>query len=304
MTKENRFPLVYNRYKVTDVTSDYTIKPDDDYLYIDATGGDIVVTVPSIAAVNTIWLLLWTIRRIDSSSNTVTIRCEVPTDSIYGSSNYSISLPYQGNVARIESWPQSDKYVLYNGAFTTQDAAWDDLLINSGVFKFSGSADPTLQDWQPGSSGATFKVYKFKKNDEIYFSCQLPHTYKQGTDLKVHVHWTPCDRGVAEDGKYVGWKLDYSWANINGDPFPASGTIDMHDTCSGVNDYHEVSAGLTSIDGTDKTISSMLVGRLYRTDTGTDDTWVGTTASQSPAVLQFDIHHQIDTIGSRIEWVK
>ncbi len=189
-------------------------------------------------------------------------------------------------------------------AVELESPVWDDLLISSGIFTFAGVADPSLQNWQPGGSGATFKVYKFKKNDEIYFSCQLPHSYVEGTNIRAHIHWTPCDRGVDESGAYVGWKLDYSWANINGAAFGSSGTIDMSDTCTGTDDYHEVSAGLTELDGTGMTISSMLVCRLYRSDTGADDTWVGTLNAQSPAVLQFDFHHQVDTLGSSIEWVK
>ena len=185
-----------------------------------------------------------------------------------------------------------------------ENKVWDDLLINSGLFKFAGSSDPTWRNWQPGGSGATFKALKFDKNDEIFFSCQLPHTYKNGSDLRCHVHWTPCDRGVAESGKYVGWKLDYSWASINGTPFGASATVTMSDTCTGTNEYHEVSAMTAPyIDGTGQTISSMLIGRLYRSDTGTDDTWVGTGAD-APALLQFDFHHEIDSAGSRQEWVK
>ena len=185
-----------------------------------------------------------------------------------------------------------------------KDPYWDDMLINSGVFRFAGSADPTLSDWQPSGSGTTFKLYKFQKNDEVFFSCQVPHTYKEGTNIRAHIHWTPCDRGTNEIGKYVGWKIDYSWANINGTAFGASATIDMSDTCTGTDDYHEVSAGKTELDGTGKTISSMLICRLYRSDTGADDDWVGTIASQSPAILQFDFHIENNSPGSEVEWVK
>jgi len=196
-----------------------------------------------------------------------------------------------------------------NDAWTLQDTVFDDLFISTGLFKFAGVSDPVWRGWQPGGSGATFQVMTFDKDDEIFFSCQMPHTYKEGSEIRAHIHWTPRDRGNEEDGNYVGWKLDYSIANINGDPFQASATLDMSDTCSGVDDYHEVSAALTHIPGTygvsgaDLTVSHMIMCRLYRSDTGTDDTWVG-TGTQSPAILQFDFHHEIDTAGSRTEWVK
>ncbi len=189
-----------------------------------------------------------------------------------------------------------------------EDTVWDDLFISTGLFRFAGSNDPVWRDWQPGGSGATFQLMHFDKNDEIFFSCQMPHSYKEGSDIHAHVHWTPHTRGNEENGAYVGWKLDYTVASINSEPFGSSTTIDMSDTCSGTDNYHEVSAGSTTIPGTygtgvNLTISHMIVCRLYRSDTGADDTWAGTT-TQAPALLQFDFHFEIDQPGSSIQWVK
>jgi len=182
---------------------------------------------------------------------------------------------------------------------TLANTVWDDLRIVPGAFQFAGSGDPTLSSWQPGGGGTTFKVYKFKTYDEVFFTCQLPHTYKEGTDLEAHVHWTPGDRGIAESGKTVNWALDYTWTNVNG-VFDVSSNIAIPDTCSGTSDQHEIASSVT-ITGTSKNISSMLVCRLYR-DAG--DTWVGTTSGESPALLEFDLHYEIDTLGSRQEIVK
>jgi len=179
---------------------------------------------------------------------------------------------------------------------------WEDLRIIPGAFQFPGVADPTLESWQPGGSGATFKVYKFKKDDEVHFTCQIPHNYKEGSDIKPHIHWTPCDRGNEENGNAVGWKIDYLWANQN-TAFAASATIDLTDNCSGTDDQHELTDSGT-ITGTGKTISSILVIRLYRSDTGDDDTWVGATAALSPAILEFDLHYEIDSLGSDLELTK
>jgi len=161
-----------------------------------------------------------------------------------------------------------------------EQSVWDDLRITPGTFSFAGVTDPTLRDWQPGGSGATFKTYCFSQNDEVFFTCQMPHTYKEGTNIHPHVHWTPRQYGVAENGETVAWKFDYTWANVS-ETFPPSVTADMSDTCSGTNDYHEISNTL-EIDGTGKKISSMLMCRLYRDTTG--DTY-STTASEILAYL-------------------
>ena len=180
--------------------------------------------------------------------------------------------------------------------------AWEDMRIVPGAFSFLGSADPTLVAWQPGGSGATFQVWAFRKNDEAFASIQLPHAYKEGSDLLLHLHWTPKDRGVAEGAVNVGWKVDYSIANI-GAAFPASTTADLSDACSGTDHQHELTTSVT-IDGSAITVSSMIMLRIYRTDTGADDTWVGTTTAQSPALLEVDLHYQIDAPGSDAETSK
>lgn len=172
---------------------------------------------------------------------------------------------------------------------------WVDVKIVPGAFEFAGSSDPTLGDWQPGGSGTTFKVYKFASNDEVFFTVQLPHTYKEGTDLHAHIHWTPGSRGNEESGNTVAWKLDYSWANV-GSVFGASATADMTDTCTGTDHYHEIS-GSAAISGTGKNISSMLACRLYR-DTG--DTWASGVGANQPILLEFDLHIEVDTLGSEL----
>ena len=207
------------------------------------------------------------------------------------------------NVNTINTNPTPNDLTVNCGTDKTivlQEPVWEDLRIGSGKFEFGGATDPTLSDWQPGASGATFKVYKFQENDEAFFFAQIPHSYKEGTDILAHVHWTPGDRGAAESGTTVAWKMDISWANI-GAAFPSSTNYDLSDTCTGTDDLHEISPEVT-ISGTGKTVSSMLSCRIYRDTTG--DTWVGTSAAQSPAGLEVDFHYQVNTLGSRTSTAK
>ncbi len=53
-----------------------------------------------------------------------------------------------------------------------------------------------------------------------------------------------------------------------------------------------------AITGTSKTISSMLVCNVKRTDTGADDTWVSAVSGQLPLLLEIDFHFEMDTLGS------
>jgi hypothetical protein len=176
---------------------------------------------------------------------------------------------------------------------------WDDLRIVPGAFQFAGASDPTLSAWQPTGAGATFQVYEFDTGDEVFFTCQIPHSYLEGSDLKPHIHWTPRARGVAENGKTVNWRLDYSIANPNAN-FGASATINLTDTCNGVNERHEVTDSGT-ISGTGVTMSAMLVCRVYRL---AGDSWSLNTAGNRPVLLEFDIHFQTNSNGSRAETSK
>ena len=225
---------------------------------------------------------------------------------ITSNSNGSITIRPNGNgVIRLGGSDANHIEIEPDGTIEMvgNSTVWDDLRIVPGAFDFAGNNDPTLSDWQPGGAGTTFKVYKFAKNDEVFASCQMPHSYKVGTDLHFHIHWSPGDRGNEENGNFVGWKVDYSIASING-TFQASGTVDLSDACDGTDDKHQMTPDV-EVDGSGiTTVSAMIMLRIYRTDTGADDTWSSGVAAQQPILLEMDMHYELDTIGSREETTK
>jgi hypothetical protein len=177
---------------------------------------------------------------------------------------------------------------------------WADLRIVPGALTKGGAADPFLDTWQPGGSGVAYAVYTFNNADELFFTAQVPHSYVLGTDLQAHIHWTPRDRGVTEDTKTVAWKIDVSAANKFG-VAPSSTTLDLTDTCDGVNDKH-LRTDDVELDGAGLTeMSAIIIGRVYR-DAG--DTWAGNIAAQAPAILEVDFHYQLDDVGSLLIDVK
>jgi hypothetical protein len=206
-------------------------------------------------------------------------------------------LRYSGNEVRIGGTLnytaiEEDGTIELNGDATV----WDDIRINPGSFYRPGTSDPAIVAYAPGGGGNTY-VYEFNKNNIAAFTVQLPHSYKVGSDIYCHIHWTPGARGNEENGSLVGWKVDYSWASI-GENFGALATLDLSDACDGTDHKHQMTADAV-ISGAGQGISSMLLCNIKRTDTGDDDTWDTNTAGNLPKLLEIDFHFEVDTIGSR-----
>jgi hypothetical protein len=92
--------------------------------------------------------------------------------------------------------------------------------------------------------------------------------------------------------------MKYKWANIGG-VMPAfsslvSGTVQESD--SNTIDKH-AKLDFPDIDGTGKTVSSMLCVYLIRTA-------AGDTYADNANFYELDIHYKIDSFGSRQEYIK
>lgn len=206
-----------------------------------------------------------------------------------------VTIGASGNIAKdindLTITCAADKTVVFN------PVVYDDLRITPAGFDRAGVADPALVSYTPSGSGIATYLYEFQVDDIAYFTAQMPHSYKQGENITVHVHWTAGTKGTTENTRTVGWKVDYSWANIDG-TFSAMATADLSDATDNADHKHQMTPSGT-LTGSSKNISSMLICNIKRTDTGTDDTWAGTASGSLPMILEIDFHYPIDTVGSR-----
>jgi len=195
-----------------------------------------------------------------------------------------------GNTSEIEY----DGTLKFNGNATV----WEDLRVGMGSFTRRGSADPNwvqFQDNGAASTGIYLFAFDASTEQEVYFVIQMPHSWKEGTSIIPHVHWCPDGNGGA--GEKVSWGLEYAWKNIN-DVF-GNTSIVYGDTATldeDLLDNKHYMTNLTAISGSGQTISSCLVCRLFRDaggNGGTDD------YGNDAFLLDFDIHYEIDTVGSR-----
>ncbi len=193
---------------------------------------------------------------------------------------------------------------IYGNEVVHNPAYWDDIRVpvtstRKGASKMPGFGK--ILDNGSGSQGVFAELFSHSTEEELYFSVQLPHNWKQGSDLHAHVHWSPVTNGAA--GEKVCWGLEYSIQEVHG-VFPST-VIAYNDTAALDEDLIADKHYLTEIveidmSGVDS-VSPMLVCRVFRDATGTGGT---DSYTNDAALLEFDFHYQIDTIGSRTEYTK
>jgi hypothetical protein len=101
------------------------------------------------------------------------------------------------------------------------ETVWDDLRVplTSGR---PGLTNPPSWSQYRDNGAASIGVYAWAFSDqaaaaneeELWFQVQLPHTWKEGTTIKPHIHWGIKTAGAANE--FVKWGLEYTWANIDG----------------------------------------------------------------------------------------
>lgn len=198
-----------------------------------------------------------------------------------------------------------------DGTFRMDGAAtvWDDVMVYPDATTRGGSVSPV---WG-GALGVAFKknaagtsqgvflwMFSASTEQELYFTVQIPHSYKVGTTLYPHVHWTTYTG--TPTGTNVVWGLEYSVIAIAGS-FPttttltANAVISLIGTPSGTGQH--IITPLGTINGTGLGISTIIICRLYRATGDANDTFANETG-----LLGMDFHYEKDTEGSRREFIK
>ena len=171
---------------------------------------------------------------------------------------------------------------------------WDDIRVDATATKINpATSKPDFDAFPAGATYTKTLLFDGGARETITFAVQVPHGWRIGTELHPHVHWAAT---TVELGKTVTWDLNYVLADVNG-LFGAEVTRTGTTTGDTAVDAHRVT-GLQAIDMSAITgVSPMLMCALSRrgdTDTYTADV----------ALLEFDIHYQLDAPGSRQEYVK
>jgi hypothetical protein len=192
----------------------------------------------------------------------------------------------------------SNQMLIYNGtAWVNQNQTepftvdgWEDINFPS----LSLSKNPSLS---PGQgvilSSGSIQGLLFAGTvavNEVFSGGEILHGYKEGSDLYPHVHWVATSSDVGN----VTWFLEYSVTSV-GDVYSAPLLVNVTQAATEAAWVHSLAA-FPAINGSDLTIGSQIVFRLYRNATAPTDTY-----EFDAGLLSFGIHYQLDSVGSSLK---
>lgn len=179
--------------------------------------------------------------------------------------------------------------VVINGTVSLSDTHWEDLRFPAqGINPPGAASDPDINT----TTGVL--LFDASSVEVIAGVAQMPHGWKQGSSIYPHVHWQPTNTNTGN----VLWRFEYDIANVNGTFSGSYTAIDILDAGSGNANSHLL-ATFGAISMTGYTISSIIKWKLSRIGDDVTDTY-----NADAALLEFDIHYEVDSFGSDTEYTK
>ena len=175
------------------------------------------------------------------------------------------------------------------GTFYFGKTGWDDLRFPVQGINPPGAARDPSRDNTDGTL-----VFSASQTNIIAGVAQMPHAWKEGSKIYPHIHWLAGAGGTGN----VLWRFEYKIASVGAD-FPAG--YDTQDTLAAApnsavkHNLHRL--GVIDMEG--EKLSSILLWKISRIGGDDTDTFAGTVK-----LLEFDIHYEIDAIGSGREFEK
>lgn len=168
------------------------------------------------------------------------------------------------------------------------DGPWDDIIVPAFALA-TGAAAPDLVQFL---ASGNLRIYGFNGSgsmpvEAMYGAFEFLHSYKEGSDISIHVHWCPTSANSGD----VKWQLEYSWADMNA-TFPALSTTSVTQAAGGTAWATKI-ASFPTITGTGKHIGSAINFRLFRDPGDSADTY-----ADDAGLLCIGVHFQKDTLGS------
>lgn len=191
--------------------------------------------------------------------------------------------------------------------FNGDATVFEDLRVALTAGKTGLANPPTFSQFRDDGSGSPgVYAYAFadeanaSKEQQLMFTVQMPHAWKEGSSIHPHIHWSPDGNGSG----VVVWGLEYTWIEYNpASPEQFSTTSIITGTSDPIsnNQYDHLLTNFPAItpSTSQDNISSILLMRIFRNSSNASDTYTGSAYG-----ISFDIHYEINTAGSRQEFIK
>lgn len=171
---------------------------------------------------------------------------------------------------------------------------WDDLRFPvAGINPVGAVSDPTV------NTDNGLLEFSATQTNVIAMQAQLPHGWKEGSEINPHVHWRKKTAGAGN----VLWRLTFEWQNLGSIYTDVPTVVDATTTAPiGADDGSANRSLLTPFGATTMTgfrISAIALMTVSRIGADALDTYAGVAQ-----LIEVDIHYQIDVPGSRTLFVK
>ena len=176
-----------------------------------------------------------------------------------------------------------------NKTLALQNSVYNDANVGAMVL-ITGGTLPGIVEWLDNDGDATGIFTRgFAVNEQLSGVIEIPHDYKEGTNLTFHVHWGANDAPTGTDN--VKWQLIYSVTRAE-TTFPDATTIDTGDVAYDTQ-YESKISNFPAITGTNFKIGDQFNFTLTRI-AAAGDAYAG-----EALIDTVGFHYECDTIGSR-----
>ena len=231
------------------------------------------------------------------------------TDAHIGGNNIAFQADATGGLVNY-SFEGKNGLMLNREAITSGDGTNNCTIDSDTGLKFNGTTTNFI-DLAPfqlyaGIGGTASAITAYNGNMEAYtfppdvvrkLHCnfQMPHGYKEGSDIVIHLHlYIPTDAA----GGDIKFGVEYTWANIDNstptNPLTTTTIYVKQTIAANAGTYNNFILPFPTVDGDEKSISSVLMCRLFRDGNDAEDTFPASVWLKSA-----DVHVEVDTIGSR-----
>lgn len=145
--------------------------------------------------------------------------------------------------------------------------------------------------------GVARQLYSFDGNATVEIlsgSFEIPHDWKVGSEIEVHIHWRPSTTGTGN----VEWHFDWEYSPPQGAPVPKT-TLSGVATIPAAQQYWHKLDQIGLINATGFSLGGKIGFNLRRSPAGTNDTY-----GADALLEQIAMHVEIDTLGSRQRYIK